>query len=159
MLWFAETCITIAHIHMWRWKCPNIALNALIWSFFTHLFPQFFFLHCLLSHFFFFSVWLRCFIILFKKILLKYVWFTMLDYFQVYSKLRTVWKFLKKLNIKLPYDSTIPLLNIYAEKTIIQKDTCSPMFTAALFIIAKTWKQPKCPPEEEQGICGLYVYT
>ena len=76
----------------------------------------------------------------------------------MYSKLRTVWKFLKKLNIKLPYDSTIPLLNIYAEKTIIQKDTCSPMFTAALFIIAKTWKQPKCPPEEEQGICGLYVY-
>ena len=43
----------------------------------------------------------------------------------------------------------IPLLGIYPEKTIIQKDTCTPMFTAALFIIAKTWNQPKCPSTEE----------
>ena len=68
----------------------------------------------------------------------------------MYRKLRTVWKFLKKLNIKLPYDSTIPLLDIYTEKTIVQKDTCFPMFTAALFIIAKTWKQPKCPGTDKQ---------
>ena len=83
----------------------------------------------------------------------------------MYRKLRTVWKFLKKLNIKLPYDSTIPLLDIYTEKTIIQKDTCFPMFTAALLIIAKTWKQPKCSPKEEQtknmwSVCiYTYIYT
>ena len=58
---------------------------------------------------------------------------------------RTVCRFLKKLKIELPYDPTIPLLGIYPEKTIIQKDTCTPMFTAALFTIARTWKQPKCP--------------
>ena len=58
---------------------------------------------------------------------------------------RTVWKFLKKLKIVLPYDPAIPLLGIYPEKTIIQKDTCTPMFIAALFTIAKSWKQPKLP--------------
>ena len=58
---------------------------------------------------------------------------------------KTVWRFLKKLRIELPHDPAIPLLGIYLEKTIIRKDTCTPMFTAALFTIAKTWKQPKCP--------------
>ena len=58
---------------------------------------------------------------------------------------RTVWRFLKKLHIKLPYHLAIPLLGIYLEKTTIWKDTCTPMFIAALFTIAKTWKQPKCP--------------
>ena len=57
---------------------------------------------------------------------------------------RTVWRFLRKLKIELPYDPAIPLLGIYPEKTIIQKDTCTPMFIAALFTIAKTWKRPKC---------------
>ena len=51
---------------------------------------------------------------------------------------RTVWKFLEKLKIGLPYDPAIPLLGIYPEKTIIGKDTCTPMFIAALFTIAKT---------------------
>ena len=51
---------------------------------------------------------------------------------------RTVWRFLKKLGIKLPYDPAIPLLDIYPEKTTVQKDTCSPMFTATLFTIART---------------------
>ena len=51
----------------------------------------------------------------------------------------------QKLKIELPYDPAIPLLGIYPEKTINQKDTCTPMFTAALFTIARTWKQPKCP--------------
>ena len=51
--------------------------------------------------------------------------------------------------MELPYDTTIPLLGIYLEKTLIQKDTHTPMFTAALFTIAKTWKQPKCPLTEE----------
>ena len=60
---------------------------------------------------------------------------------------KTVWRFLKKLKIELPYDPAIPLLGIYPEKrkTLIQKDKCTPVFIAALFTIAKTWKQPKCP--------------
>ena len=62
---------------------------------------------------------------------------------------RTVWRFPKKLKIELPYDPAIPLLGKYPEKTIIQNDTCTPMFTAALFTIARTWKQPKCPSTEE----------
>ena len=55
---------------------------------------------------------------------------------------RTVWRFLKKLNMELPYDPAIPLRGIYPEKTIIQKNTCTPMFIAALFTIARTWKLP-----------------
>ena len=62
---------------------------------------------------------------------------------------RTVWRFLKKLKIELPYDPTIPLLGTYLEKTIIRKDTYTAMFIAALFTIAKTWKLPKCPQTEE----------
>ena len=62
---------------------------------------------------------------------------------------RTVWKFLKKLKIELPYDPAIPLLGIYPEKSMARKDTCTPMFIAALFTIAKIWKQPKCPSTEE----------
>ena len=62
---------------------------------------------------------------------------------------RTVWRFPKKLQIETPYDPAIPLLSIYPEKTIIQKDTCTTMFTAALFTIARTWKQPKCPSTDE----------
>ena len=54
----------------------------------------------------------------------------------------TVWMFLRKLKIELPYDPAIPLLGIYPEKIIIQKDTCIQMFIAALFTIARTWKQP-----------------
>ena len=57
--------------------------------------------------------------------------------------------FLKNLVIKLPYDPAIPLLGIYPEKTIIQKDTCTPMFIAALFTIARTWKQHRCPSIDE----------
>ena len=63
---------------------------------------------------------------------------------------RTVWRFLKKLKRELPYDPAIPLLGIYPEKTIIRKDTCTPIFIAALFTIAKTWKQPKCPWTDKQ---------
>ena len=50
---------------------------------------------------------------------------------------RTVWRFLKKLKIELPYDSAIPLLGIYPEKNMVLKDTCTPVFTAALFTIAR----------------------
>ena len=58
---------------------------------------------------------------------------------------KTVWRYLKKLNIKLSYDPAIPFLGIYPDKTCIEKGTCTPMFIAVLFIIVKTWKQPKCP--------------
>ena len=53
---------------------------------------------------------------------------------------KTVWMFLRKLKIELPYDPAISLPVIYPDKTIIRKDTCTPMFIAALFTIAKTWK-------------------
>ena len=62
---------------------------------------------------------------------------------------RTVWRFLKKLQIELPYDPAIPLLGIHMEETRIERDTCAPMFIAALIIIARTWKQPRCPPADE----------
>ena len=55
----------------------------------------------------------------------------------------------QKLKVKLPYDPALPHLGIYPDKTIIQKDTCTPMFIAALFTIAKTRKQPKCPLTDE----------
>ena len=51
---------------------------------------------------------------------------------------KTVWRFLRKLKIELPYDSAIPLLGIYSDKFRIQKDTHTPIFTVALFTIAKT---------------------
>ena len=72
---------------------------------------------------------------------------------------RTVWKFLKILKIELPDDPAIPLLGIYPEKTIIQKDTCTPMFIAALFTIARTWKQPKCPSTDEWIKKMWHIYT
>ena len=62
---------------------------------------------------------------------------------------KTVWRFLRKLKIELPFEPAILLLGIYPENTMTQKDTCTPMFTAALYTIAKTWKQPKCPLTEE----------
>ena len=72
---------------------------------------------------------------------------------------RTVWRFLKKLKIELPYDLTVPLLGIYLEKTLIRKDTGTPMFIAALFTIAKTWKQSKCPSTDEWIKKMWYIYT
>ena len=58
---------------------------------------------------------------------------------------RTVWMFLKKLKIELSYYPAILLLGINPEKTVIQKESCTTMFIAALFTITRTWKQPKCP--------------
>ena len=77
----------------------------------------------------------------------------------VQSLWRTEWRFLKKLKIELLYDPAIPLLGIYPEKTILQKDTCTPMFSAALFTIAKTWKQSKCSSTDEQIKKMWYIYT
>ena len=62
---------------------------------------------------------------------------------------KTVWRCLKKLGIKPPYDPAIPLLGMYPEETKTEKDTCTPMFIAALFTIAKTWKQPRYPSASE----------
>ena len=62
---------------------------------------------------------------------------------------KTVWRFLKKLGIKPPYDPAIPLLGIYPEETKIERDICIPLFTEALFTIARTWKQPRCPSTDE----------
>ena len=72
---------------------------------------------------------------------------------------RTVWRVLKRLKIELPYDPAIPLLGIYPEKTIIQKETCTTMFTAALFTIARTWKQLKCPSTDEWIKKMWHIYT
>ena len=72
---------------------------------------------------------------------------------------RTWWSFLKKLKIELPYDLAIPFLGIHPDKTVIQKDTCTPMFITALFTIAKTWKQPKCPLTDEWIKKMWYIYN
>ena len=72
---------------------------------------------------------------------------------------KTVWRVLKKLKIELPYDPAIPLLGIYPEETIIQKETCIPMFIAALFTIARTWKQPKCPLTDDWIKKMWHIYT
>ena len=72
---------------------------------------------------------------------------------------RTVWRFLKNLKIELPYDPEIPLLGIYPEKTIIQKETGTTMFTAALFTIARTWNQSKCPSTDEWIKKMWQIYT
>ena len=70
-----------------------------------------------------------------------------------------MWRLLKKLEIELPYDLAIPLLGIYSKKTRIERDTCTPMFIAALFIIARTWKQPRCPSADEWIRKQWYIYT
>ena len=70
-----------------------------------------------------------------------------------------MWRFLKKLEIELQYDPAIPLLGIHTEETRIETDTCTPMFIAALFIISRTWKQPRCPSADERIKKLWYIYT
>ena len=72
---------------------------------------------------------------------------------------KTVWKFPKKLKIELSYDPAIPLLGIYPKKSIIQKESCTKVFTAALFTITRTWKQPKCPSTDEWIKNMWHIYT
>ena len=67
------------------------------------------------------------------------------EYKLIQSLWKVVWRFLKKLEIKTPYDPAIPLLGIYPEETRVEKDTRIPLFIAALFAIGRTWKQPRCP--------------
>ena len=77
----------------------------------------------------------------------------------IQSLWRTVWRFLKKLGIKLPYDPAIPPWGIYGEETKIEKDTCTPVFLEALFTIARTWKQPGYPSTDEWIKKKWYIYT
>ena len=65
----------------------------------------------------------------------------------------------KKLGIKLRYDPVVPLLGIYPEEAIIEKDTCTPEFIAALFTVARTWKHPRCPSTDECIKKLSYIYT
>ena len=73
--------------------------------------------------------------------------------------IQSLWRFLKKLGIKPPYDPAIPLLGIYPEETKIEKDTRTPVFTAEMFTIARTWKQPRCPLTDEWIKKLWYIYT
>ena len=70
----------------------------------------------------------------------------------------TIWRCLRKLKTELPQDPAVPLLGIYSDKTNIKKDTCSLMFTAALFTTDKTWEQPECPSTDGWiKKCGTYT--
>ena len=72
---------------------------------------------------------------------------------------RTVWRFLKKLEIDLPYDPAIPLLGMHTQETRIERDTCTPVFISALFIIARTWNQSRCPSADKWIRMLWYIYT
>ena len=72
--------------------------------------------------------------------------------------LKTIWRFLKKLGIKLPYNPAIPLLSIYPEERKIEKDTSIPLFTATLFTIARTWRLPRCSLTDEWITNLWYIY-
>ena len=77
----------------------------------------------------------------------------------IQSVWKTVWRFLKKPKIKPPYDPAIPLLGMYTDETKIEKDTCIPLFITALFTIARTWKQRRCPSTDEWIKKLLYIDT
>ena len=70
-----------------------------------------------------------------------------------------MWRFIKKLEIELPYKLTIPLLGIHTKETRIERETCTLMFIAALFTIARTWKQLKCPLADKWIRKLWYIYT
>ena len=63
------------------------------------------------------------------------------------------------IQIELPYDPAIPLLGIHTEETRIERGTCTPMFIAALFTVARTWKEPRCPSTDEWMRKLWYIYT
>ena len=92
-----------------------------------------------------------------KGTLVHYWW----KYRLVQPLWKTVWNFLKQLKMELPFDPVTPLLGIYLEnpEIPIQKNLCTPMFTGALFTMAKCWKQSKCPSVDEQIKKLWYIYT
>ena len=75
------------------------------------------------------------------------------------KKEKKTMRYLRKLHIELPHDSAIPLLGIYPDKTFLEQDTCTRMFIVALFAIAKTWKQPKCPSADDWIRNMWCIYT
>ena len=77
----------------------------------------------------------------------------------VQSLWRTLWRFLTKLEIGLPYDPASPLLGIHTEETRIERDTCTPIFSTALFTIGKMQRQPKCPLAEEWIKIAVYIHS
>ena len=77
----------------------------------------------------------------------------------VYLLWRTVWRILKILGIELPYDPAVSLLGIYPKENRTEKDTCTTMFTATLFTIARTWKQSRCPSGDGRKSKVWYIYT
>ena len=70
-----------------------------------------------------------------------------------------MWRCLKKQETELPYDPAIPLLGIHNEETRTERDICTPVFTTALFTVARTWKQPRCPSADEWTTELWYIYT
>ena len=76
-----------------------------------------------------------------------------------WSQGRTVWRVPKKLEIELPYNPAIPLMGIHTEETRIERDTCTPVFIAALFIIARIWKKSRCPSADDWIRKLWYIYT
>ena len=72
---------------------------------------------------------------------------------------KMVWRFLKKIEIKPPYDTAIPLLGLYPEETKTEKDTCTPVFIAAIFTTTRTWQQPRCPLTDEWIQKLWYIHT
>ena len=70
-----------------------------------------------------------------------------------------MWRFLKKLEIELPYNSGVPLLGIHTKESRMERDTFIPMFVVALFTIARTWKQPRCPPADGWMRKLWHIYT
>ena len=91
-----------------------------------------------------------------EKVALLYCWW---ECKLIQPLWKMVWRFLKKLRIKPPYDPEILLLGIYPEETKIEKDTRIPLFIAALFTIARTWKQPRCPSADKWIRKLWYIYT
>ena len=98
----------------------------------------------------------KCWRVCGEKGTLLYYWW---EYKLIQPLWKTVWRFLKTLGIRPPYDPAIPLLGIYPEETNIEGDMCIPLFILALITIARTWTQPRCPWTDE-GIKKLwYIYT
>ena len=84
---------------------------------------------------------------------------TLLHCWWAWKLVQPLWRYLRKLSIELPYHPAIPLLGLYPNKTLLKKDTCTHMFIAALFTIAKTWNQPKCPLIDDWIRKMWYRYT
>ena len=96
--------------------------------------------------------WRRCG----EKVTVLYCWW---ERKLIHLLWRTVWRFLKELKTELPYNPLIPLLGIYPEKSIIQNESCTKMFIAALFTIVRTWKQTKCSATDQWIKNMWHIYT